>query len=538
MTVELYDTTLRDGTQHEGMSLSLDDKLKITLKLDNLGIHYVEGGWPGSNPKDVAYFAAVRELPLKQAQIAAFGCTRRAGVEPGDDPQIQALLDAETPVVTIVGKAWDLHVREVLVTTLEENLRMIHDSLAHVRAHGRTVFYDAEHFFDGYRANPDYALATLRAAQEGGAECIILCDTNGGTMPWEVEQGVRRVVGALDLPIGLHAHDDSGCGVASTLAAVRAGAVHVQGTINGYGERLGNADLCSIIPNLKLKMGVDCITDAQLRLLTKVSRFVSEAANMPHDSHLPYVGETAFAHKGGIHVSAILRNEDSYQHIDPALVGNRKRVLVSELSGQGNLVYKMQEFGLGTNGEAVQSVLSQIKDLESQGFHFEGAEASVELMLRRAEADYQPPFELVDFMVVVEHRQERGLLAEATVKVRVGDQVAHTAAEGNGPVNALDHALRKALLPHYPSLAGIQLTDYEVRILDSEHATGAVTRVLITSTNGTHSWSTVGCSANIIQASWQALMDSMEYGLLNGCNNGTSEEPLLGKSHQLSAVSK
>lgn len=515
MSVELYDTTLRDGTQHEGISLSLDDKLKITLKLDELGVHYVEGGWPGSNPKDAAYFASVRELPLKQAEIAAFGSTCRAGVRAEDDPQIQALLDADTSLVTVVGKTWDLHVHDVLRTSLDENLRMIQDSVAYLKACGRRVFYDAEHFFDGYQANPDYALATLRAAEEAGADCIILCDTNGGTMPWVIEERVRQVVETLDCPIGIHAHNDSDCGVTNTLVAVRAGAVHVQGTINGYGERVGNASLCSIIPNLKLKMGVECVTDGQLRSITKVSRFVSEMANMAHDPRLPYVGATAFAHKGGIHVSAILRNVDSYQHIDPALVGNEKRVLVSEMSGRGNLVYKAREFGLDADRETAELVLRQIKDLESRGFHFEGAEASVELLLRRGEAEYQPPFALVDFMVVVEHRQGRGLFAEASVKVRIGDKVVHTVAEGNGPVNALDHALRKALLPHYPQLASVHLTDYKVRILDSERATGATTRVMITTSNAHRSWSTVGCSPNIIEASWQALVDSLEYGLVN-----------------------
>jgi 2-isopropylmalate synthase len=516
MSIELYDTTLRDGAQHEGISLSLDDKLKITLKLDELGIHYVEGGWPGSNPKDAAYFASVRELPLKHTRIAAFGSTCRAGVRAEDDPQIQALLDADTSIVTIVGKTWDLHVHDVLRTSLDENLRMIQDSVAYLKACGRTVFYDAEHFFDGYQANPGYALATLRAAEEAGTDCIILCDTNGGTMPWVIEEKVRQVVEEIDLPIGIHAHNDSDCGVTNTLVAVRAGAVHVQGTINGYGERVGNANLCSIIPDLKLKMGIECVTDEQLGRLTSVSLLVSELANMAHDPRLPYVGTTAFAHKGGIHVSAILRNVDSYQHIDPASVGNEKRVLVSELSGRGNLVHKCRELGLDTDREAVDLVLGQIKDLESQGFHFEGAEASVELLLRRVEAGYQPPFDLVDFMVVVEHRQGRGLFAEATVKVRIGDQIMHTAAEGNGPVNALDHALRKALLPHYPQLASIHLTDYKVRILDSECATGATTRVMITTSNAHSSWSTVGCSTNIIEASWQALVDSLEYGLVNG----------------------
>ncbi|MBC7223825.1 MAG: citramalate synthase [Anaerolineae bacterium] len=515
-TLELYDTTLRDGAQHEGIAFSLEDKLKITLKLDELGIAYIEGGWPGSNPKDAAYFAAVRELPLQQAQITAFGCTCRAGQRPEEDPQILALLDAGTPAVALVGKSWDLHVRDVLGTTLEENLRMIRESVRYLKAKGRVVFYDAEHFFDGYRADPDYALATLEAAAEGGADRLVLCDTNGGTMPWEVEEVVRQVAARLDVPLGIHAHNDAGCAVANSLAAVRAGAVQVQGTVNGYGERVGNADLCTLIPNFVLKMGLPCVRQDQLRRLTAVSRFVSETANVPHDAHLPYVGKAAFAHKGGLHVHAILRDERAYQHVDPALVGNEKRVLVSELSGRGNLLYKAQEFGLDADGPAVRAVLAQIKELESQGFHFEGAEASVDLMLRRAQPGYQPPFELVDFMVVVEHRLGRGVFAEATVKVKVGGQAMHTAAEGNGPVNALDHALRKALLPHYPALASIHLTDYKVRILDGEHATAAITRVIITSSDGKRSWSTVGCSTNIIEASWQALADSMEYGLLNG----------------------
>jgi 2-isopropylmalate synthase len=515
-TVELYDTTLRDGAQHEGITFSLEDKLKVTLKLDELGIAYIEGGWPGSNPKDAAYFAAVRELPLQQAQVAAFGCTCRAGQRPEEDPQILALLDAGTPVVALVGKSWDLHVRDVLGTTLDENLRMIRESVRYLKAKGRAVFYDAEHFFDGYRANPPYALATLEAAAEGGADRLVLCDTNGGTMPWEVEEVVRQVAAHLDVPLGIHAHNDAGCAVANSLAAVRAGAVQVQGTVNGYGERVGNADLCTLIPNLVLKMGLSCVSPEQLRRLTAVSRFVSETANVPHDPRLPYVGRAAFAHKGGLHVHAILREERAYQHVDPSLVGNEKRVLVSELSGRGNLLYKAREFGLDAEGHAVQAVLARIKELESRGFHFEGAEASVDLMLRRAQPGYQPPFELVDFMVVVEHRWGRGVFAEATVKVKVGSQEVHTAAEGNGPVNALDHALRKALLPHYPALANIHLTDYKVRILDGEHATAAITRVIITSSDGTRSWSTVGCSTNIIEASWQALADSMEYGLVNG----------------------
>jgi len=516
MSVQLYDTTLRDGTQHEGISLSVEDKLKITRKLDELGIHYIEGGWPGSNPKDAAYFDRVREVPLRHAKIAAFGSTVRAGMLPENDPQIKALLDARTSVVTIVGKTWDLHVHKVLSTTLDENLRMIRESVRYLKSQGKEVIYDAEHCFDGFKHNREYALATLRAAEEGGADCIVLCETNGGKLPWEVEETFRYVRENLRVPLGIHTHDDAGCGVANSLAAVRAGAVHVQGTINGYGERVGNANLCTIIPDLKLKMGVHCISDEQLKRLTEVSRYVSELANMAHDQRLPFVGASAFAHKGGIHVAAILKAEESYQHIDPALVGNEKRVLVSDLSGRGNLIYKVQQFGLDASQEEVAQVLQQIKNLEHRGFYFEGAEGSVELLLRRARPDYKPPFELVDFMVVVENRQGRGLFAEATVKVKIGDEVVHTAAEGNGPVNALDQALRKALLPHYPQLADIHLTDYKVRILDSQMATAATTRVMIDSTNHHKNWTTVGSSPNIIEASWMALVDSLEYGLLNG----------------------
>jgi 2-isopropylmalate synthase len=520
MTIQLYDTTLRDGTQHEGISLSVQDKLNITLKLDELGIDYIEGGWPGSNPKDAEYFERARHLPLKHARVAAFGSTCKPGADPADDPQVQVLLAAQTPTVTVVGKSWDLHVHHVLTTTLEENLRMIGDTLRYLKAQGREVFYDAEHFFDGFKANPDYALATIQAAQAGGADCVILCDTNGGTMPWELGDIFSRIRQALAgspgglPPFGIHTHDDAGCAVANTLEAVRHGAAQVQGTINGYGERVGNANLCSIIPNLKLKLGIECVTDAQLRRLTELSRFVSEVANMAPNPQLPYVGSAAFAHKGGIHVAAILKVEASYQHVDPARVGNEKRVLVSDLSGRGNIVYKVKQFGLDADKEQVAKVLQQIKELEHRGFYFEGAEGSVEVMLRRTDPGYEPPFELIDFTVVVEHRQGRGLFAEATVKVRVNGEVIHTAAEGNGPVNALDNALRKALLPMYPQLRDIQLTDYKVRILDGEAATAATTRVTITTSNSRQSWSTVGCSTNIIEASWQALVDGLEYVLL------------------------
>jgi 2-isopropylmalate synthase len=511
----LYDTTLRDGTQGEGISLSVDDKLKITRLLDDLGIDVIEGGWPGSNPKDAAYFERVQELALQHARIAAFGSTCRVGTQPADDANIRALLAAETPVVTVVGKTWTLHVRDVLRTTLEENLRIIRESVAYLKARGREVVYDAEHFFDGYRADPDYALATLRAADAGGADVLVLCDTNGGALPWEIEAVTRAVQDALPhAALGVHVHNDDGMAVANTLAAVSAGAVHVQGTINGYGERCGNADLCAVIPNLVLKMDRPVVADAQLRNLTHTATAVASIANQLVPRQTPYVGPSAFAHKGGIHVSAMRRNQQSYQHIDPARVGNRPRVLVSELSGRGNLHSKAEELGLDpAQLEDLPDVLQTIKQLEYEGFTFEGAEASVEMLLRRSRPDYAPPFEMLDFMAVVERREGRGLFAEASVKVRVEDRVQHTVAEGNGPVNALDAALRKALTPVYPYLAEFDLADYKVHILDGDQGTAATTRVLIDMQNATHRWTTVGASSNIIEASWLALADAIEYGI-------------------------
>ena len=519
-SVSIYDTTLRDGAQGEGISFSLEDKLKVAQRLDAIGVSYIEGGWPGSNAKDLEFFRRIADVPLKGAQVAAFGATRRAGAACETDAQVALLLDAQTPIVTLVGKSWDLHVHHVLETTLEENLAMIADTVRYLVARGRRVFYDAEHFFDGYKANQEYALACVAAAQEAGAEVVVLCDTNGGTMPWEIEACVAatrtHLAGRTATPagLGIHTHDDSGLAVANALAAVRAGCTQVQGTINGIGERVGNCDLCTVIPNLQLKLGVRGLEDEQLRRLSELSRFAAEAANVAADPRQPYVGASAFAHKGGIHVAAVMKVADSYQHIDPALVGNERRVLVSELSGRGNLVYKAQEYGVDASKDEVRQVLGQVKELESRGFYFEGAEASVALMLHRLKPGYRRPFELIDFMVVVEHRQGRGLFAEANVKVRVGDEIMHTVAEGNGPVNALDKALRKALIPHYPRLAEVHLADYKVRILDSESATGATTRVIIDTRNGHSAWSTVGCSPNIIESSWQALVDSMEYALL------------------------
>jgi len=512
--IQTYDTTLRDGTQREGISLSCADKLRIACKLDELGVAFIEGGWPGSNPKDAEFFERAQDIEWRTALVAAFGSTCRAQGGPEDDANIQALLDARTPVCTVVGKSWTLHVADVLRTTLDDNLRMIEQSLAYLRAQGRRVIYDAEHFFDGYKADPAYALETLKAAVRGGAETVVLCDTNGGALPWETVEIVRAVKVALDHPLGIHAHNDSECAVAISLAAVREGVIQVQGTINGYGERCGNANLCAIIPDLELKLGLHCLPEGHLPKLHEVAHFVAEVANLAPDEHMAYVGNSAFAHKGGIHVAAMRRNGYSYQHVDPTLVGNQQRVVVSELSGRGNLLSKAEEYGLDVNGGSeVADVLSEIKTLEAQGFSFEAAEASVAMMMQRQQPDYTPPFELIDFSVNVEHRRGRGIFAEATVKVRVDGEVQHTAAEGNGPVNALDMALRKALISHYPDIANFHLADYKVRILNSDSGTAATTRVLIDTQNGTKRWSTVGASANIIEASWRALADAVEYGL-------------------------
>ncbi|MBN1875277.1 MAG: citramalate synthase [Anaerolineae bacterium] len=511
----LYDTTLRDGTQAEGISLSVEDKLKITRLLDDLGVHYIEGGWPGSNPKDAAYFECVRELDLKQAKITAFGSTCRVGKYPDEDANIQAMMAANTPVVAIVGKSWTLHVTDVLRATLEENLRIIRESVAYLLAQGKEVVYDAEHFFDGYKADAEYALTTLQAACEGGAELLVLCDTNGGAMPWEIEDIVGEVQATFpDVALGIHAHNDGGMADANSLAGIRAGAVHVQGTMNGYGERCGNANLCTIIPNLELKMGLTVLPQGQLQHITHVSRAVASIANQAPYRHAPFVGRSAFAHKGGIHVAAMRRNILSYQHIDPNTVGNESRVVVSELAGRGNLLSKADEVGISHEElRDLPDVLQAIKVLEHKGFTFEGAEASIEMMLHRSREGYEAPFHMIDFMAVVEHREGRGLFAEATIKVRVGDQIFHTAAEGNGPVNALDAALRKALVPVYPHLARFNLADYKVHILDGDAGTAATTRVMIDMQNEVRRWTTVGASANIIEASWIALADAVEYGL-------------------------
>jgi 2-isopropylmalate synthase len=511
--VLLYDTTLRDGTQREGLSLSVEDKLKIARALDGLGVAYIEGGWPGSNPKDAEFFRRIRETPLARARVAAFGSTRRAGIRCEDDANLRALIEAETPVVTVVGKSSILHVDRVLETTREENLRMVQETVAFLKARGREVVYDAEHFFDGYHLDPAYALATVGAAAAAGADCVVLCDTNGGELPEVVYQRVCEVGERLGVSLGIHPHNDAGLAVANALAAVRAGCVQVQGTINGYGERCGNLDLVPFAATLQLKLGRRVLEDRALQRLTEISQFVAAVANQHPDPHAPYVGRSAFAHKGGIHVAAIAKVAESYQHVDPAAVGNETRVVVSEVAGRRNVRMRAQALGLEPNG-AEAGVLQRIKELEHQGWQFEAAEGSFEMLLRRASPGYRAPFDLEDFTVIVEKRGGEGVKAQATVKLRVNGEVMHTAAEGAGPVNALDQAVRKALLPHYPQLDEVHLVDYKVRIVDEHLGTGARPRVIVESARGTERWSTVGCSENIIEASWLALRDGLELAIL------------------------
>ncbi len=513
--MKLYDTTLRDGTQAEDISFSVEDKVRIARKLDDLGIHFIEGGWPGSNPRDIEFFKAMRAEKLLNSVLVSFGSTRRGGVKAKDDANIKALLASKTPAVTVFGKTWKFHVLKALRVSLDENLEMIFDSVSYLKKRVR-VLYDAEHFFDGYKEDPEYAIKTLVAAEDAGAEEIVLCDTNGGTLPFEVSEIMKAVRSRVKAPLGIHAHNDSESAVANTLMAVKEGATMVQGTINGFGERCGNANLCSIIPALKLKMGVDCITDERLTRLRETARFVYEIANLPHFKHQPYVGDSAFAHKGGIHVNAVLKNPLTYEHVRPELVGNRQRVLVSDLSGRSNILYKAQEYGVDieSNSEAVKTVLGELKELEHRGFQYEGAEASFELLMQKALKKKERSFKLLGFRVIDEKRKEdEEARAEAIIKLEVGGVVEHTAAEGNGPVNALDAALRKALERFYPAIKDVKLLDFKVRVLAGVQGTAAKVRVLVESGDGVEKWGTVGVSDNVIEASWQALVDALEYKL-------------------------
>ncbi|OPY56891.1 MAG: 2-isopropylmalate synthase [Pelotomaculum sp. PtaU1.Bin035] len=518
--VQVYDTTLRDGTQAEGISYSCEDKIKIAQRLGKLGFHYIEGGWPGSNPKDLDFFHRIRGYDMGRAKIAAFGSTRRPSVAAENDSNVKSILDSQAPVATIFGKSWDFHVHRALGTTLEENLVMIRETVAYLKSRGMEVIYDAEHFFDGYKANPAYALETVRAAGEGGASTVVLCDTNGGSLPTEIMEVVRLTRSHLNIPVGIHAHNDGEMAVANSMMAVQAGAVQVQGTINGYGERCGNANLCSLIPNLTLKCGIETIPREKLAYLTELSHFVSEVANVSPDTHKPYVGASAFTHKGGVHVSALLKDYKTYEHIDPELVGNGRRVLISELSGMSNLLYKYKEFNLQIDQQSPEGkrILEEIKQLENQGFQFEGAEGSFVILMRKAFNGYHEPFSLETLRLLTEMRENSPAYSEAIIKIKVGGQVVHTAAEGNGPVNALDNALRKALEEFYPNIRSMHLSDYKVRVLDEKDGTGATVRVHIETSNGRRSWGTVGVSQNIIEASWQALADSIAYGLLEGGN--------------------
>ncbi len=528
--IEIYDTTLRDGSQGEGVNFSLTDKLALTREIDSLGVDYIEGGWPGSNPKDIDYFKAVKKLKLKTARVAAFGSTRHAKNTPAGDPNLRELVAARTPVITIFGKSWDLHVRAALRVSRDENLRMIASSIKYLKRKTGEVLYDAEHFFDGYNASPDYALKTLAAAAEAGAAALILCDTNGGNLPARIEAVTARVTKLFpDLRIGIHAHNDSGLAVANSLAAVAAGARHVQGTINGLGERIGNADLAIVIPNLMLKLNRPCIGKRNLRRLTEVSRYVYECANMPLRSGQPFVGRSAFTHKGGIHVSAMNRNELCYEHIRPATVGNERRILISELSGRSNLVARAGA-SFKTRPEKMKVVLARIMELENQGYAFENADGSFHLLVRKVLGDYRRLFSLKAFRVMSEIRDNGERLSEATVKVTVGDQEFHTVSEGDhGPVNALDQALRKALIPVYPHLADMRLTDYKVHIVNPQAAAEARVRVVIQSDDHEESWGTVGVSENIMEASCQALVDSVEYKLLKGGGEGGKGPPRSGR---------
>ena len=513
MQIALFDTTLRDGTQSEGLSFSVEDKIKIARLLDGFGVRYIEGGYPGANPKDEEFFRRASELKLKQARLTAFGSTRRTGSTAANDANLQALVKAATPAVAIFGKTWLLHVTDVLKTTPEENLAIISDSVSFLKQNGREVIFDAEHFFDGFRADRSYALAAVHAAAQAGADWIALCDTNGGNLPSTVAEIVREAKKVLTVPLGIHAHNDSDLAVANSLAAVEAGCTMVQGTLNGWGERCGNANLMSVIPALQLKMGLACIPEENMERLTEVSRTASEIANLRPRAHAPYVGASAFAHKAGAHVAAVAKSPVTFEHIPPEAVGNDRRIVVSELSGRGNIRVRAAELGVELRGNEADLV-ARIKDLENQGYQFEAADGSLELMLRRTQPGYVEPFEVRDVVVISQRRSSSDMFVEATVKIKVGDEVSHVVAEGSGPVDAMDHAFHKALDHHFPLLRQIHLCDFKVRILDPESATAAITRVLVESSLGSERWSTIGVSQNIIEASCEALKDALELPLV------------------------
>jgi 2-isopropylmalate synthase len=514
--VLIYDTTLRDGTQGEQINFSAEEKLRIAQKLADLGIHYIEGGWPGSNPKDIRFFQMAKNARLKKTHLTAFGSTRRAHTLPEKDPNLKALLQAETQTITIFGKVWDLHVTEILGVSLKENVNMIVDSITHLKSKGKEIIFDAEHFFDGYKANPQYALKTIQAAISGRADSIILCDTNGGTMVGEIKEIVKTVKESFPgVLLGIHAHNDCGLAVANSIAAVEAGAKMVHGTINGYGERCGNADLISVIANLQLKIGKRCIDDSKIQYLTEVSRYVSEIANIPPLNERPFVGRSAFAHKGGMHVSAIQKNPLAYEHVKPGIVGNRRRVLVSDLSGKSNIEYKANEMGLtlGGNGYDSKKIVNEIKQMEDKGYQFDAAEGSLELLIKKSTGQFKEPFSLLSLRVINEKNKDGQSISQATIKISVGQEEELTAAEGNGPVNAIDNALRKALSKFYPKIQEMKLVDFKVRVLEGSAGTAARVRVLIESRDGKDIWNTVGVSENIIEASWQALIDSIYFKL-------------------------
>jgi len=514
--IRIFDTTLRDGTQAETISFSAEDKLHIAKRLDEFGIDYIEGGWPGSNPRDMAFFNLARDTQFEHARIVAFGSTKRAKNAIENDQNIRYLLEAETPVVAIFGKSWILHVEKALRITPAENLKLIHESIAYLKSKGKEVIYDAEHFFDGYKDNAAYALDTLVTAQAAGADLITLCDTNGGTLPSEITRIIADVQKQISIPLGIHAHNDGGLAVANSLAAVEAGCVLVQGTINGYGERTGNADLCSVIPNLQLKAGYQCVPPENLKQLTSVSHYVSEIANLAHPNSIPFTGRSAFAHKGGVHVSAVMKDPHSYEHIEPESVGNTRRVLVSDLAGQSNIIFKAKELNidLDRHQEKISEIVTALKTREHQGYQYEAAEGSLELLISKIKSEYREFFNLKGFRILIEKNENGEQRSEATIRMEVNDMVEHAAAEGDGPVNALDNALRKALTKFYPEINEMKLSDYKVRVLNAGDATAAKVRVLIESTSDGDSWGTIGVSENIIEASWQALTESISYFLM------------------------